>query len=226
MEPRHVTPASLAFAIFAATLVLTAAGTRTVDAAPVAAPAIAPADFGEPPSGDVPILFNDHTVYATPDLLKRGRVLAALVRGHEIYVPLRSMFEQMGATVSVSADGRTIVATKTGATVSVTLGKAEVVVDGETRPLDVPPMLYRGVLLAPVRVLSEALGAYVQWVPQKTRRRRALFRDATHAVSRSRRNARTHRRTDGRSDRDADRRYDATTVSSVRCGGVYGSQSL
>src|SRR5665213_2459582 len=73
----------------------------------------------------------------------------------------------MGATVSVSADGKTVTAQKTGATVSVTLGKAEVIVNGETRPLDVPPMLYKGIVLVPVRVISEGLGAYVQWVPSR-----------------------------------------------------------
>src|SRR5579864_7381406 len=36
-------------------------------------------DFGAPPSGEVPILFNDHHVYARPDTLRQGRVLAALV---------------------------------------------------------------------------------------------------------------------------------------------------
>jgi hypothetical protein len=124
-------------------------------------------DLGSPPSGEVPILFNDHHVYAKPDLLKRDRVLAALVKGGQIYVPLRSMFEQMGATVSATSDGKTVTATKPGASVSVTVGKSEVVINGETRPLDVPPMLYNGIVLVPVRVLSEALGAYVQWVPSK-----------------------------------------------------------
>jgi Copper amine oxidase N-terminal domain len=123
------------------------------------------ADFGSPPAGEIPILFNDHTVYATPDALVRARVLAAIVKGGQIYVPLRSMFEAMGATVSVSLDGRTITADKSGASVSVTLGKSEVTVDGETRPLDVPPMLVNGVVLVPVRVISEGMGAYVQWVP-------------------------------------------------------------
>jgi len=123
--------------------------------------------FGKPPSGEIPILFNDHTVYATPDILKERRVLAALVKGGQIYVPLRSMFEQMGATVTASADGRTITATKPAASVVVTLGKAEVLINGEARPLDVPPMLYRGIVLVPVRVISEALGAYVQWLPER-----------------------------------------------------------
>ena len=127
----------------------------------------AASEFGNPPSGEIPILYNDHTVYAKPDLLKRSRVLAALVKDGQIYVPLRSMFEQMGATVTATADGKTVTADKPGVSVSVTVGSASVTINGEKRPLDVPPMVYHGVVLVPVRVLSEALGAYVLWVHDK-----------------------------------------------------------
>jgi hypothetical protein len=123
--------------------------------------------FGNPPSGEYPILYNDHTVYATPDTLKQGRVLAAFVKDGVIYVPLRSMFEQMGATVTASPDGTRFTATKPGATVSVAIGDSTVTINGETRPLDVPPILYHGVVLVPVRVISEALGAYVLWVADR-----------------------------------------------------------
>ncbi|MBC5829265.1 MAG: copper amine oxidase N-terminal domain-containing protein [Candidatus Eremiobacteraeota bacterium] len=130
-------------------------------------PPAAASSFGSPPSGEIPILYNDHTVYAKPDILKQRRVLAAFVKNHQIYVPLRSMFEQMGATVTASPDGKRFTATKPGSSVSVALGSSVVTVNGETRPLDVPPILYRGVVLVPVRVISEALGAYVLWVPSK-----------------------------------------------------------
>jgi hypothetical protein len=126
-----------------------------------------PANFGSPPSGQIPILFNDHHVYAKPDVLKQGRVLAALVRGGTVLIPLRSMFEQMGATVSYNAASKTVDVSKPGADVKVTVGKPEVVINGETRPLDVPPMMYQGHVLVPVRVISEGMGAYVQWVPDK-----------------------------------------------------------
>jgi len=126
-----------------------------------------PMDFGSPPSGEIPILFNDHHVYANPDTLRQGRVLAALVKKGTLMVPLRSMFEQMGATVSYDAGSKSVKATKPGSEVQVTLGKNEVLINGESRPLDVPPMMYKGVLLVPVRVISEALGAYVQWVPEQ-----------------------------------------------------------
>lgn len=125
------------------------------------------ADFGTPPSGEVPILFNDQHVYTKPDKLKKGRVLAALVRGTTILVPLRSMFEQMGATVSYTGSTKTVDVSKPGADVQVTLGKPEVVINGETRPLDVPPEMYKGSIVVPVRVISEGMGAYVEWVSDK-----------------------------------------------------------
>ena len=148
-------------------LLICASAVAVADVSPAlvaAADATAP-NFGTPPSGAVPILYNDHTVYAKPDTLKQGRVLAALVKDGQICVPLQSMFEAMGATVSVSGDTYTVTRGDTSA--SVTLGTDEVVVDGASRPLDVPPILYQGVVLVPVRVLSEALGAYVEWEPTR-----------------------------------------------------------
>jgi hypothetical protein len=149
-----------------ATMAPPAAATMAPTQAP-AAPALPPANFGSPPSGQYPILFNDHHVYAKPDSLKQGRVLAALVRGGTVLIPLRSMFEQMGATVSYDASSKTVDVSKPGADVKVTVGKPEVVINGESRPLDVPPMLYHGVVMVPVRVISEGMGAYVQWVPDQ-----------------------------------------------------------
>ena len=125
------------------------------------------ANFGTPPSGQIPILFNDHHVYAKPDVLRQGRVLAALVKGGTVLIPLRSMFEQMGASVSYDPGSKTVTVSKPGSQVQVTVGKPEVVINGESRPLDVPPMMYRGHVLVPVRVISEGMGAYVQWVPDR-----------------------------------------------------------
>ncbi len=132
-----------------------------------AGPGAPPADFGTPPSGEVPILFNDRHVYSKPDRLKANRVLAALVRGNTILIPLRSMFEQMGATVSYDPASKTVDVSKPGSDVKVTVGKPEVVINGESRPLDVPPEIYKGAVVVPVRVISEGMGAYVQWVPDR-----------------------------------------------------------
>ena len=135
--------------------------------APAAAQTPPAPSFGSPPSGEIPILFNDQHVYAKPDRLKKGRVLAAIVRGKTILVPLRSMFEQMGATVSYNASTKSVDVSKPGADVQVTVGKPEVTINGETRPLDVPPEIYKGSLVVPVRVISEGMGAYVLWVADR-----------------------------------------------------------
>ena len=143
------------------------AAQQTTIAQAGAAPGTPAADFGSPPSGEVPILFNDRHVYAKPDRLKAGRVLAAIVRGQTILVPMRSLFEAMGATTSYDPSTKTVAVSKAGANVSVTVGKAEVIINGESRPLDVPPEIYKGTVVVPLRVISEGMGAYVQWLAEK-----------------------------------------------------------
>jgi hypothetical protein len=147
--------------LFAAAAILgSAAGAQAQTATPQP-------DFGTPPSGEVPILFNDHHVYSKPDKLKEGRVLAALIKGGTILVPLRSMFEQTGATVSYDPATKTVDVSKPGAEVKVTVGKPVVSINGEERPLDVPPEIYKGAVVVPLRVISEGMGAYVLWVAEK-----------------------------------------------------------
>ncbi|MHB8442738.1 MAG: hypothetical protein ACYC8W_09855, partial [Candidatus Tyrphobacter sp.] len=58
--------------------------------APACAAAVQPS-LGTSPSGQIPILYNDHHVYSKPDVLKQDRVLSALIRGNTILIPLRSM---------------------------------------------------------------------------------------------------------------------------------------
>jgi len=136
---------------------------------PAAGPALVmvAVDFGSPPSSQVPILYDDHHVYASPDLLRKKRVLAALVRSGAILVPLRNMFEAMGATVSVDPTGKTFTVQKSGASIQLTVGKNTAIINGELRRLDQGPIMYRGVALVPIRVISETMGAYVEWVPSR-----------------------------------------------------------
>lgn len=159
-----IAAALVAVTTFARTQASAATGTETMATSGVVV-ADAMADFGSPPSGEVPIIYNDHHVYVNPDTLRQGRVLGALVSHGAVLVPLRSMFEQMGATVTYDPGSKSVDAKKDGAEVQVTLGKNEVIINGESRPLDVPPMMYRGTLMVPIRVISEGLGAYVEWEP-------------------------------------------------------------
>ena len=71
--------------------------------------------------------------------------MAALVKGGTLLIPLRSMFEQMGATVSWDAGSKTATVSKPGAEVKVTRLAHGVPVGGELDYLD------EGTLAAAIR---------------------------------------------------------------------------
>ena len=127
-----------------------------------------PANFGSPPSGQYPILYNDHHVYSKPDILKQGRVLAALVRGGTLLIPLRSMFEQMGATVAYDSSTKVLRFTKPGVSLGLTVGKREMMLNSKVSTLDVAPLIQNGYVYVPLRVISETLGAYVLYDPEQS----------------------------------------------------------
>jgi hypothetical protein len=127
-----------------------------------------PPAFGSAPTGNVPIFFNDRHVYAKPDHIRQSRTLAAIVFRGELLVPMRSLFEQMGATtIAYTPKTRSVEVSKPGADVIVTIGKPIATINGEDRPLDVPPEMIGGTLFVPVRVISESMGAFVQWVSER-----------------------------------------------------------
>jgi hypothetical protein len=123
--------------------------------------------FGAPPPGRVPMFFNRHQVYARPSIIVKGKLMAAIFDGNPSHVsPLVSMFEQTGATFSYDPLTKAITISKAGAEVIVTVDRSVVVVNGESRPLDQPPIVYEGRILVPVRPIVEAIGARVVWKPR------------------------------------------------------------
>ncbi|MDO5399103.1 MAG: copper amine oxidase N-terminal domain-containing protein [bacterium] len=78
-------------------------------------------------------------------------------------VPLRKIFEAMGAEVDWNNDTQTVTATKGDERVIATINSKNVYVSGETKELDVPPMIIDDRTLVPVRFVAEAFGANVNW---------------------------------------------------------------
>jgi hypothetical protein len=81
-----------------------------------------------------------------------------------VLVPLRGVFEQLGAFVEWHPETRTVTATKTDTDLRLRIGDRTAWVNGEGQTLDVPATLIAGRTMVPLRFLSEALGAQVQWV--------------------------------------------------------------
>lgn len=78
-------------------------------------------------------------------------------------VPLRSIFEELGATVIWNQNTKTISAIKDTTNISLKLGTKTAVINGQAVSIDVPAQIRNGTTLVPLRLISEALGANVKW---------------------------------------------------------------
>ena len=83
-----------------------------------------------------------------------------------VLVPLRGVFEQLGATVQYNPTTQNIFAQKGSTTVSLTLGSSTAYVNNQAQQLAQPPTVLTGTTLVPLRFVAEAFGAYVEWQPQ------------------------------------------------------------
>ena len=88
-----------------------------------------------------------------PPVMQEGRVL----------VPLRGIFENLGADVLYTPATKTIKATGDGNTVELTLGERQAFINGRQVYLDVPAGTIGGRTMVPLRFVSEAMGADVKW---------------------------------------------------------------
>ncbi len=78
-------------------------------------------------------------------------------------VPMRAIFEALGAEVSWDDTTQTATGVREGVTVSVTIDSTVAKVDSAEKTLDQPPVLKDSRTLVPLRFISEAFGAEVAW---------------------------------------------------------------
>lgn len=80
-------------------------------------------------------------------------------------VPLRIIFEALGAKVDWVEETMTVIAVKSDIKIILQIGSSDAMVDDEIKVLDVPAQLINGRTLVPLRFVSEAMGAKVDWIP-------------------------------------------------------------
>ena len=88
-----------------------------------------------------------------PPMLENDRTL----------VPMRAIFEALGAEVSWDEESRTIVAVRGDTTVFMQVDDWYMSVNDEWIALDAPPRIVNDRTLIPLRAVAEALGAQVGW---------------------------------------------------------------
>ncbi len=104
------------------------------------------------PAWALSITVNGQTVpFNPPPIVQAGRV----------FVPLRGVFQSLGA--SVVYEGGVINATGNGRQISLRIGSTQATVDGQPSMVDVAPFIVGASTYVPLRFVSQALGAAVNY---------------------------------------------------------------
>lgn len=93
-------------------------------------------------------------------------VLPQIIDGRTM-VPIRAIFEKMGAGVNWDEKTRTAVSQKGDIEVKMTVGSKDMYINGEIHKMDVEPQIIGGRTLAPARYVAEAFDATVGWNDEK-----------------------------------------------------------
>lgn len=80
-------------------------------------------------------------------------------------VPLRAIFEKIGAEITWDGDTQTVTAVKDGTEIKLTLNSTTAYKNGEALTLEVPAKSVNGRTLVPVRFIADCFGVNVDWVP-------------------------------------------------------------
>ena len=110
------------------------------------------------PDGATPSVINvivngKALVFDQTPVMENGRVL----------VPLRTIFEALGADVEWNDSTQTVTAAKDNITVTLTIGSDTLIKNGTNIKLDVPAKIIGGRTMVPARAVSESFGAEVGW---------------------------------------------------------------
>ena len=104
---------------------------------------------------------------SVPYLSLNGTILAfeetPVIEAGRTLVPMRFLFEQMGAKVDWNESTETATVAKDGETISFQINSVSAKINSNTKLMDVPAKLINDKTMVPLRFLSENLGYNVEW---------------------------------------------------------------
>ena len=108
-------------------------------------------------AADITVTLNGEVVdcesYGSPATIVEGRTL----------VPLRAIFEALGASVEWDQATRTVSSTLGEDSISLAVGSTTLIKNGEDVTLDVPAQIINDRTMVPARAIAEAYGVGVEW---------------------------------------------------------------
>lgn len=104
---------------------------------------------------------------STPKVVLNGIELnfdvPPIVENSRTLVPFKSVLEALGANIGWDPELQLVTATKGSTEIRLWIGSTDISINGNMSVIDVPPIIYNGRTLVPLRVISEVLGARVDW---------------------------------------------------------------
>lgn len=105
--------------------------------------------------------------FAAPSVTVNGQALnmdqPPVIVESRTMVPMRAIFEALGCDVTWEAESQTVFAQKDLDYITLTIGDKLMYNDGNALQLDVPAQIINGRTMVPLRAVSEALDAKVNW---------------------------------------------------------------
>lgn len=114
-----------------------------------------------PVRGNISVVLNGELVqFENADPIEvKGRVM----------VPLRELFETLGASVQHDARDNSFYVRQEGHEIKLTLNSPMIVVNNRSYRMDAAPLVHNGTAMVPLRVFIQAAGAQVDWNGQQRR---------------------------------------------------------
>jgi len=107
---------------------------------------------------DIRVTVNTRTV-AFPDQ-------KPIMNNNRVLIPTRFVAQSLGGDVSYASKTKTVTIKQGSKTIVLKAGNSNVIVDGRTVKLDVPAKIINKRVMVPLRFVSEAMGANVDWQQQ------------------------------------------------------------
>ncbi|KEF40102.1 copper amine oxidase family protein [Schinkia azotoformans MEV2011] len=111
----------------------------------------------------VPYVSAEQPISVYVDGKQQSYSQSPVIENGSTLVPLRGIFESLGAKVEWNGSTQTVTAVKENTTIVLTIGSKSPTVNGTVKSISTPGKILNGSTMVPLRFVSEALGADVKW---------------------------------------------------------------
>lgn len=109
------------------------------------------------------IIFKDGGVKVEIDKTELAFDVLPIIQNGRTLVPMRAIFEALGADVEWNGDTQTITAKNNDVTIQMQIGNNTLTKNGQSTQMDVSPQIIDGRTMVPVRAISDSFNVTVDW---------------------------------------------------------------